>query len=128
MPRLASNRLVNELQRRTITLAYGDTGNLLVDTVTDLDSYGQPTVSTASTSVACSFTDKPDVENWQDYADIQEISAEVRFSSPAPSRGNRFTVTGRWDDASFTDATFEIVDIRDRGDFGYVCALKKVQI
>ena len=129
MPALASNRLAKQLQRDTSAYAFWDTGNLLQDTVTGLDSYGQPTVTTASTATACSFTDMPNLERWKDYADVDQISAEVRFAgSTVPARGNRFTVTGRYDDSAYVDQTYEIIGIKDRGAFGYVCALKKVQI
>jgi hypothetical protein len=129
MPALIPNRLAKQLQRKTVEHFYGDTGSLLQDTVTSLDEYGQPVVTTTPTTLACSFTDAPDMERWKDFADIEQIAAEVRFAgSTAPARGNRFTVTGRWGDSTFTDATFEIVGIKDRGAFGYVCALKKVQI
>ena len=124
--RLADARLVAELQRRTVAAAYGDTGNLLHDTVSGLDSYGQPTVSTASTEVACSFTDEPNMEDWQDYTDIAQIIAEVRFADAIPVSGDRFTITGRFDGTGYTDTTYEIVGIRDRDAFGFVCALKKV--
>lgn len=126
--RLAPARLVAELQRKTVAHAYGDTATILVDTVTSLDSYGQPVVTTASTNIACSFSDKPNMENWQEYADIENIAAEIRFASPAPARGNRVTLKGRFDGSGYVDQTFEIVDIRNRDAFGYVCALKAVQI
>jgi hypothetical protein len=129
MPALVSNRLAKQLQRKTVEHFYGDTGSLLQDTVASLDEYGQPVVTTTSTTLACSFTDAPDKEKWKDFADVDQISAEVRFAgSTAPARGNRFTITGRWGDSAFVDATFEIIGIQGRGTFGYVCALKKVQI
>ena len=129
MPALASNRIAKQLQRKTAEHFYTDTGNLLQDSVTSLDAYGQPVVTTTSTAVSCAFTDMPDKEKWKDYADIDQISAEVRFAgSTAPARGNRFTVTGRFDDSAYADVTFEIIGIQDRGAFGYVCALKKVQV
>ena len=124
--RLANARLVAQLQRLTVAHSYGDTGALLHDTVTGYDEYGQPTVSTSSTSVACSFTDEPDMEKWKDYVDVAQISAEVRFEDATPVAGDRFTITGRFDGSTYTDVTFEIIDIRDRDVFGFVCALKKV--
>jgi len=126
MPNLIPNRLAKELERKTEEYMYWDTGTLLHDTVSGLDEYGQPTVSTTSTSVSCSYTDSPDMEQWKDYTDIAKVSAEVRFSDATPVSGDRFTITGRWDDSTFTDQTFEIVEIKDRGTFGFVCALKKV--
>ena len=124
--RLSDARLVAQLQRLTVAHSYGDTGTLLHDTVTGLDEYGQPTTTTTSTAVACSFTDEPDMEKWKDYVDVSQISAEVRFADATPVSGDRFTITGRFDSSTYTDVTFEIVDIRDRDVFGFVCALKKV--
>lgn len=129
MPVLTSNRLAKQLQRKTAEYFYNDAGTLLADTVTSLDAYGQANVTTTSTALSCSFTDTPNLEQWKDFVDIEQITAEVRFTnSTAPAHGNRFTVTKRFGDTAFTDATFEIIGIRDRGAFGYVCALKKVQV
>jgi len=55
MPALASNQLAKQLQRDTAAYAFWDTGNLLQDSVTSLDSYSQPTVTTASTATEASW-------------------------------------------------------------------------
>lgn len=134
MPRLASARLVAELQRRTENHFYGDTAAWLSDVVNTLGAYGQPdSVTTTPTEIACSFTDlsglqRQAIERWKSYADIEEIVAEIRFTSPAPAKGNRVTLKGRFDGTSYVDKTFEIVGIMDRDAMGYVCALKAVQI
>jgi hypothetical protein len=83
--------------------------------------------------VACSFTDKPAKETWANYADIENIEAEIRFKGTKPSKGDTVTLTHRFnrdddDSQDFTAETFEIVAIRDRDVFGYVCALKAVQV
>ena len=127
-PRLASARLAAQLQAKTETLAYGDTAAVLSYSVTTLDSYGQPNVTTTTTAISCSFTDKPKMENWKSYADIEQIAAEIRFKTPAPAKGMMITLKGRFDGTSYVDKTYEIVDIKNRDAFGYVCALKVVQI
>ena len=66
------------------------------------------------------------MENWQDFTDIERIDAEIRFTSPAPAKGDQVTLTGRFDGAGYVDKTFEIIGIRDRDTFGYVCALRAV--
>jgi hypothetical protein len=128
--KLANNSLINRLQSRVASQVYNDTASILVDTVGNLDVNGQPTSkTTAATSVACSFTDKFKMENWAGYADISEIAAELRYnSSPAPAKGYRVTLTGRFGDSDFTDETYEIIGIRDRGDMGYKVALKVIEI
>ena len=130
MPRLASNRLVQELQSRTVGLFYGDTATIAQTSVSTLDVYGQPNATTVtSTSVACSFTDKPDAEKWKNYTDISQLSAEIRYAgTPAPAAGNTITLTGRYDDADYTDTTYEVIGIQDRGALGVLVALKKVSI
>ena len=128
-PRLADSRLVAELQRKTEEHFYGDTASILQDTLTSLDGFGQPVVSTASTSVSCSFTDKPKVEKWEGFVDISQIAAEIRYdSTPVPVKGNRVTLTGRFDSTDFVDTTFEIIGIQDRDVFGHLCALMLVTV
>ena len=127
--RLPSRRLVDQLQRRTVSAAYSDTATISRLIVTGSDDYGQPTGTTATSQIACSFTDKPSLEMWKDYADIEQIVAEIRVSSEnVPNKGETVTLEGRWDTLEYVDQQFEIVDIRNRDEFGYVCALKKVQI
>ena len=127
--RLASPRLVAQLQRRTAEGFYGDSAFLLVDVADGTyDAYNNPVVTTTSVPLECSFSDKPKMESWRDYADIEEIEAEIRFKAPTPTKGNRVKVTGRFDGDTYTDKTFEVVGIQDRGAFGYVCALKATAV
>ena len=130
MPRLPSARLTKSLQRQTVSQFYGDSAIVLQDVVSVLDVYGQPsTVSTTSTNIACSFTDKPSMEKWQNFAGIAQVEAEIRYAgTPAPAKGNRITLSGRFDGAGYTDTTFEIIGIQDRDNMGVVCALKKVAL
>jgi len=129
MTRLPNANSVARLKERMQDMFFGDTAAVLQDTVTSLDSYGQPNVTTVTTAIDCSFTDKPNPEVWKNFADITEVSAEIRYTgAPVPVKGNRITLKGRFDGTSYVDQTFEIIDIQDRDVFGYVCALKKVEI
>ena len=130
MPRLPSERRTKELHARTVSQFYGDTAAVLSDSVGALDVYGQPsTVTTTTSNIACSFTDKPSMEKWQNFSDIAQIEAEIRYSgTPAPAKGNRVTLKGRFDGTGYTDTTYEIVGIQDRDNLGVVCALKKVSL
>ncbi len=128
-------RLVAQMQRNVEDGFYTDTATILQDANPDLDGFGQPTGDTpTSTGIACSFTDAikqspAALEKWKDFADISEIDAEIRWKgSPTPAKGNRVTLTGRFDSSDYTDNTFEIIGIQDRDVFGFVCALKKVAI
>jgi len=130
MPRLPSERLTKALQRQTVSQFYGDAAAVLSDVVSTLDVYGQPnSVTTTTTAIACSFTDKPSMEKWQNFSDIAQIEAEIRYAgTPAPAKGNRVTLKGRFDGTGYTDSTFEIIGIQDRDNMGVVVALKKVSL
>ena len=126
--KLPNARLVAQLQRITENHVYADTGVLLHPVSSGQDAAGQPITTNTETTVACSFTDKPNMESWRDYADIAIINAEARFVGATPANGDRFKVTGRFEGSSYTDVTFEIVGIRDRSPMGYVVALKKADV
>ena len=126
MPRLASARVSAQLQRRSVSGFYGDTANYHARTSASTDSFGQPVISITTTAIACSFTDRPALENWRNYADIGVVDAEIRFVSPAPAKGDQITLTAHFGSTAYVDKTFDIVGIRDRGPFGYVCALRAV--
>lgn len=127
--RAANSRLVAQLQQNVDDGFYGDTASILQDTFVSFNAARQPVNTTASTSVSCSFSDKPKLEKWEGYADISQIAAEIRYNSaPVPVKGNRVTLTGRFDSSEFVDATFEIIGIQDRDVFGHVCALMLVTV
>jgi len=130
MPRLASNRLIHQLQRKTKTAFYGDVVTYYATPSAEngLDKYGQPTAATSGTDIDCSFNDKPSRERWGKSMDIQGIAGEVRFDGVTPDKGGRIKVTMRWDEADTIPHIYEIVDIRQRGEFGYECLLKAVKI
>jgi hypothetical protein len=124
MPQLVSTRLASQLQRRTAAHAYTDTAYYTPEAdLTSLDEYGQPTASTSMVPVQCSFTDKPKVEIWRGDVDIQQIEGEIRFATPAPTKGGQIRITHRFGQP-VAERTFEIIGVQDRGTFGYVCALK----
>ena len=125
---LPNNRLVSQIQNTIATRIYNDTADYVARTQSGVDTYGQPTYSTTSTSVSCSFTDKVSREAWTEYADVESVEAEIRVASVTPTKGNYFTLTGRFGDSTFTDKSYEIIGIKDRGEFGFVCALKAVDL
>lgn len=107
---------------------YSDIGYLLVDTKTgSVDDYNNETVATEEIEVACAFTDKVSRERWLNYADVEEIDAEVRFTLPKPDKSQRFKITQRFGRV-VPEKTYEIIGVKDRGTFGYVLALKAVTV
>ena len=127
--RLPNARLVAQLQQRVADGFYADTASILQDVVNSLDGFGQPSTTTTTTEISCSFTDKPKVEKWEGHADISQIAAEIRYNStPIPVKGNKVTLTGRFDSTDYVDQTFEIIGIQDRDVFGHLCALMLVTV
>lgn len=127
MPRLTNARIAAQIDRETRELFYTDGAMIYQDTVTTLDEYGQPTVTTVSTAIECNFTDKISAERWRDFADVAEFVAEIRFQSPPPNKGDRIKLTTLFESA-YTDKTYQVAGIRDRGIMGYVCVLKVAKI
>jgi len=129
--KLPNKKMVERLQARASAYMFVDTATITYRTVSSYDSYGQPTYSSITSEVSCSFTDKPSSESWVGHADIETIQAEIRFVGTKPGKGDTVTLTHRFnrdDDQDYTAGTFEIVGIKDRDVFGYVCALKKVSV
>jgi hypothetical protein len=130
---LPNKRFVQSLQKRVEIGFYTDVASIMVKSIASYDEYGQPVYTITEKEVACSFTDKPSRESWANYADIESIEAEVRFVGDKPSKGDTVelkSMYGRdtYNEQGYTEQEFEIVAIRDRDAFGYVCALKQVQI
>lgn len=126
---LVNPRLAAQLQRKTEELFYSDLAVLLIDVPTGAyDEYNQPVMTENEIPIECSFTDNPAQEQWIGYADIQLLAAEIRFAAPTPGKGDRIKLTGRFGGIVAPIDEYEIIGIRDRGTFGYVCALKKVSI
>jgi len=129
MPRIVSRRLVDSLQSKVVSGFYTDSATLIQTTPTgSYDANNLPNVTTNSILIDCSFTDKPTREIWRDYADVEDIQAEIRFEGHTPTKGNHIRLTGQFDTSDFPDKTFEIVGIQNRDAFGWVCALKAVAI
>jgi hypothetical protein len=129
MIHLPTQRLVRQLQRNASDAFFVDTAVLLQDVGSGAyDDNNTETVVTTSIPLQCSVTEKPSQENWKDYADIETVDAEIRFAGHSPTKGNRIKLTGRFESLDYADKTFEIVGIRNRDAFGYVCALKAVAI
>jgi len=130
MHKLISQRLARQLQRVTEEVAYNDVAFYISppDT-TVLDDFGQPLPSTERTQVKCSFTDSPSLEDWKEYVDVQQLAAEVRLSREVtPQKGGTIELVTHFNDPSFANTIYEILGIRDRGLFGYMCALKKAVV
>jgi hypothetical protein len=130
---LPNKRFVQSLQKRVEIGFYTDVASIMSNAIDSYDQYGQPIYAVTEKEVACSFTDKPSKEAWANYADIESIEAEVRFVGDKPSKGDTVklkSMYGRdtYNEQGYTEQEFEIVAIRDRDVFGYVCALKEVQI
>lgn len=126
--RLASANLANRLQERVKDYAFGDSAYVLIDEQTGTDEYNAPTTTTVSVPIACSFTDKVSTEAWTGFADVENVNAEIRFNGVTPLKGYRVRITGRFGDDAHHDKDFEIVGVKNRGVFGYVCALKAVSL
>ena len=128
MPRI-SNRLINQIQSDVESFAYTDTATYYTSAPAegDQDAHGQPPKPSdgAGVSIECSYSDKPSKEVWADYADIQDIAGEIRIGEGVePGKGDQFEIEGRWDELTRRAQLFETVDIRDRGDMGFLCLLK----
>jgi hypothetical protein len=124
MRQLGPPRLSAQLQRRTQAHAYTDIAVYIspADPNTT-NEYGQPSGTATETTIECSFTDKPNAERWRGDVDIEMLAAEIRFTSPVPSKGGRVRITKRFSEA-VAERTFEVIGVQDRGVFGFVCALK----
>lgn len=130
---LPSKKFVERLQKRVENYFYVDTATVTYKTASSYDAYGQITYTESAVEVDCSFTDKVSSESWAEYADIENIEAELRFTGTKPNKGDTVTLSHRFnrddtDDQDYTANTFEIVGVKDRDAFGYVVALKKVAI
>lgn len=95
----------------------------------EVDEYNLPTQPQEPVTVVCSFTDTPNAGSWESWLsshDIQKIDAEIRFfPPPIPDKSVKVKlvkVLGKKADP----INYEVVGIRNLGEFGYVCALRAV--
>jgi hypothetical protein len=129
MPILANARLTSQINRRTEGYFYGDTALLLVDVATGaVDEFNNPVVTTTETAIECSYHELSSKEQWRSYGDLGIVEAEIRFTSPKPTKGNRIEITTRYGGEPLPEVILEIVGIDDRAALGYLCALKKVAL
>lgn len=126
---LPSSRLIAQLQVATRQFFYSDTGMLIKRVGSgSYDNDNHEIMTEVSVTFPCSFNDTPSTEAWRDFADVDSITAEVRFESGVPEKGDKFKLTDRFGAADFRVLEFEIIGIRKRGAFGWVCALKRVEV
>lgn len=129
MTRLPNSRLVQQLQSRVFTGFYGDHAILIKKVGTGTyDANNFEVVTLSETPLDCSFTEKARSENWADYADIGQVDAEIRFVGYIPEKGDTVRTEDKYDGVTHGTKTFEVVGIIDRYTFGYVCALRKVEV
>jgi len=125
-------RLTSVLQRMTKKVAYSDSGALIKNVGTGTFNADNFEITTpVAISFPCSFTNivtNRRREVWKDFADIQEIDAEVRFEQGNPEKGDTFRLDKRFGVSKFTPLTYEIVAIDDRTGLGWLCALKAVRV
>lgn len=102
---------------------------------TNLDDYGQPKTGAVESGqvgpVRCSFVDSTtEARKWVGDDDIQHIDALIRLDrSVTPEKGGRFVLAGRFNELdAYVDATYEVVNVRDRDVYGFVCGLRRASI
>jgi hypothetical protein len=122
--------LVAQLQRVTARDFYGDYGYIIKAVKAGtFDAYNHPVTTDTSIPVECSFTDRPSTEIWKEHLDLSIIQGEARFTSQTPpDKGDKFKIVGRFGSQNYPDKTYEIVGIVNRDAFGYVVALKAVEV
>ncbi len=127
---LPNSRLVAQLQRIVDKDVYDSTGYLIksVDSGT-FDVYNHPVTTDSNIPVRCSFTDRPSTEIWKEHVDLSIVQGEARFTSQTqPNKGDKLKIVGRFGTQNYPDKTYEIVGIVNRDAFGFVVALKAVEV
>lgn len=126
---LPSKQLTAQLARVVRARFYSDTAYFVLPVPSGIyDEYGNAIVTQSEVHVTCSFTDKPSRESWHDYADIENIDAEIRVTDIIPTKGYRVKLAARFENDAYADKEYEIIGIQDRAIFGYLCALKSVTV
>jgi hypothetical protein len=125
---LPNARLVDQLQRITDKSFYSDKAYILrkVDSGT-FDAYNHPIQTVSEIQIDCSFTDRPTRDIWKTNENLNQIEAEIRFASPEPLNSDQIKITDRFG-KEVSNITYEVVGISNRGEFGYVVALKAVSV
>ena len=129
MPILANDRLMKQVQRRLDRDFYSDTALLVIKTATGAyDALNNPIVTTVQAQIKCSYTDKPNVEQWLALGDVSVIVSEIRYAGPKPTKGNQVIITSRFGGQPLPAQTLEVYGVADRAALGFVCALKAVEL
>lgn len=131
--RLPSSRLAGALQKQVADHFYADRALLLIPVPTGTyDSYNNAVVTTSEVPLDCSFTDvmqARDLELWKGYADLEQVTSQLRYAGPEPSKGWHVKLVSRFDGAPYKDEReYEIIGIQNRSTFGWVLALKVVTV
>lgn len=136
--RLTPDRAMKRLSRIARKQFFNDSAFYYDASVTDgvaLDDYGQPTTDPEDgTGVLfkCSFVDSTtEARKWLDAdVEVQHIDALIRFGRDiTPEKGGRIKLRGRFGtNNDYGAEVFEIVNIRDRDAFGYVCGLRRATV
>jgi len=129
LPRLLTNRASAHLASRVQSYALVDRARYYPEPdLGALDNAGQPTPTTDYSEIDCAFTDTVSAEAWQELGDPETVQAEVRVRAVEPHKGAHFLLLRRFGQDLATPIKYEVAGIKDRGRFGYVCALKKVTV
>ena len=108
--------------------AYTDTAAYIPAADPDtVDDYGQPTASTDEITISCAFVDTSKTERWRGDADIENIDAELFLTAYTPTKGGKVKILKRFG-VDVVNRTYEIIGVQARGAFGFVCALKAVEV
>jgi len=130
---LTGERLTNQLEGLVTDYAYNDKARYYPEPdLSTLDDAGQPVPTTNYEEVWCNWNDaigrNRSQERWESIGDVGDITAEVRVKGFTPNKGAHFELIVRYNKDVMNPVKFEVVDIKQRGKFGYVCALKDVSI
>jgi len=135
MPKLLNNRLAMQLAKYVSDYVYNDTALLLHNASQSVDANGHKLKEFVEYHLHCSFNETPSRvtgkgESWTRFGDIGMYDAEVRFAEPEPHKGDlvRSVVLQGGDETLYTGKTYEIIGIINRGEFGWVCALRRVEV
>jgi len=138
-PTIAGPRLVQKLQGQIAHTTYLDEAIYYPPQKSEavLDTYGHYTTPTESTATGgtvckCSFNDTPNIDSWKIGATGNKISqietsaieGEIRVASITPALAGRFMITKRFG-IDVVEVLYEVIGLRERGEFGSLCALKK---
>lgn len=136
--RLTTNRYMQRLSALAAKQFFNDYAYYTAPASPDspnLDSRGQPiTTSEEGYEFAfrCSFVDATaEARKWLDDIDVHHVDVLVRFEKGdfIPEKGGRIKPVGRFNAiGNMEEEVYEIVNIRDRDLFGWVCGLRRASV